>query len=177
MSKKKKKQYKKKLRQHSLLCLFLVILVLTFTYILNKQVNKAPQLDELTTSYISFNNNNATDRLTINNLEILSERIGKSKWNKSRVVIPITGEEKQDYEIILYPLHTDTKEEYIELYIQHKKEKIRKKLSELENSSDGGKILYQGKIDHSNVKVNMWISNKYKDKKDQNSFEIKIKAR
>ena len=161
MSKKKRKKQKEENKYQKVLCLFLAALILSFAYIMKEQKNLEPQLNELTTSYISFNNSNATDRLTISNLKNMSERIGKSKWNESRLIIPIS----------------DTKEEYIEIYIKHKKESIRKKLSELESSTNGGKILYQGKVDHSSVVVNMWISNKYKTKDDNNSFEIKIVAR
>lgn len=177
MSKKKRKKQKKDLKIQKVLCLFLVVLILSFAYMMKKEKTLEPQLNELTTSYISFNNSNVTDRLTISNLKNLSERKGKSKWNKSRLIIPISGEKNQSYEILLYPIYKDTKEKYIEIYIEHKKEKIRKKLSELESSTDGGLILYQGKVDHSSVAVNMWISNKYKVKDDNNSFEIKIVAR
>lgn len=177
MSKKKRKKQKKDNKYLKVLCLFLVTLILSFAYIMKEHNNLEPQLNELTTSYISFNNSNVTDRLTISNLKNMSERIGKSKWNESRLIIPISGDKNRPYEIIIYPINKDTNEEYIEIYIQHKKENIRKKLSELESSTNGGKILYQGKVDHSSVVVNMWISNKYRTKDDNNSFEIKIVAR
>lgn len=173
----KKKQSQNKTKVQIILCLSLATLAILFAYTMKEEKTLEPKLNELTTSYISFHNSYTTDRLMINNLKRLPDNIGKSKWNKSRLVIPITGNNKQSYEIVLYSIHQDTKEEYIELLIHHKKEKIRKKMSELVNAEDGGKILYQGKIDHSNISINMWISNKYKEKDDNNSFEIKIKAR
>ena len=127
MSKKKRKKQKEENKYQKVLCLFLVALILSFAYIMKEQKNLEPQLNELTTSYISFNNSNATDRLTISNLKNMSERIGKSKWNNSRLIIPISGEKNKPYEIIIYPINKDTKEEYIEIYIKHKKESIRKK--------------------------------------------------
>jgi len=177
MSKKKKKKQKTESKYQKVICLFLIALIISFAYIIKELKNKEPQLNEFTTNYISFNNSKATDRLTISNLKNMSERIGKSKWNESRLSIPISGEENQPYEIVIYPINKETKDEYIEIYIQHKKENIRKKLSDLESYTNGGKILYQGKVDHSSVVVNMWISNKYKTKDDNNSFEIKIVAR
>ncbi len=177
MSKKKKKNQHKKKKLQNLLCLFLVTLILSFAYIMVKEKKLEPDINELTASYISFNNNNVTDRLTISNLKVMPDIIGKSTWNKSRLTIPITGEQNQEYEIILSPTHQETNEEYIEIYLEHKKEKIRKKMSEFNNTSAGEKIIYQGKIDHSNISIYMWISSKYKLKKDHNSYEIKIRSR
>ena len=178
MSKKKKKQQQKiKLRQLSIICLFLIFTIVLLSYITLNKVILNTQLNEKTTSYISFNNSNTTDHLTISNLKVLSNNLGKSNWNKSRLTIPVKGNKNQEYEIVLYPLHEDKISEYVEVYVHNKKTRTVKKISELENNSDGGKILYQGKIDNNKTSINMWISNKYKGKTNDNSYEIKIKTK
>jgi hypothetical protein len=137
-----------------------------------------PKVNELTASYISFNNKNTTDMLRINNIIKLSDKIGKSKFNYKQVTFNVEGNKDSYYEIVLYSLMNDIDEKYIYFQLEDNDKFFSNSLSKLESSEDGGKIVYQGQIKNSNKKtIRMWISKKYANKIGDSSFEVKIKSR
>ena len=112
-----------------------------------------------------------------NNIVVMSDRIGSSDWNPHSVQFEITGEEEQEVEVVLYPLTNTIDEEYIEVGTLMKKELTRYTLERLDSTEDGGKILYKGKVQKEEMTVYLWISKSYKGKKEENSFEIKVRPR
>ena len=152
-------------------CIILGIFVITLSYFIFKTNILEPKLNELTTSYISFNNINNTDILKLNNINKMSDTKAKSILNNSTIKLNITGNKNEEYYIVVYK-DSDIDDKYINCYINKKVN-----LSEVETTSDGGKIIYTGKIDNKTKILKMWIDKSYKDKVKDNSFEIKIKKK
>ena len=137
-----------------------------------------PKINEVTASYISFNNQNTTDMLRINNIKRLSDEKGKSTINKKSVEFTISGEKNKEYDIIIYPLKNEIDKKYIMFSVEDKKGITQNSLSSMPVSNDDGIIIVQGAIKESNKKIlRMWISKEYKDKITNTSFEIKVKPR
>ena len=103
-NKKKKKIYFKKI----FICSILGILVFLLTYFIFETNVLEPKINELTTSYISFSNNK-TDKLRINNIKKLSNKIGKSSFNNSNLVLDITGDKEDLYNIVIYKINNKKK--------------------------------------------------------------------
>ena len=118
---------------------------------------------------------NSTDMLKINNINKKSDKLGKSSWNNKSIVLDIDGEKDKEYQIIIYPIIKDVDNKYIKVYLKDNKELVNTNLDELKDSEDGGKIIHQGKINNKKKILRMWIDEDYKDKINNNSFEIKIK--
>ena len=181
MAKKRRRRKKSNRQKHIdntkriLTCVILSLLVLGLSYIIFQTDILEPSLNEITTSYISFNNKNTTDMLKINNINKKSDKLGKSSWNNKSIVLDIDGEKDKEYQIIVYPIIKDVDNKYIKVYLKDNKELVNTNLDELKDSEDGGKIIYQGKINNNKKILRMWIDKDYKDKINNNSFEIKIK--
>ena len=158
-----------------LTCIILSVLVLGLSYIIFKTDILKPSLNEITTSYISFNNKNITDMLKINNINKKSDKLGKSTWNNKSIVLDIDGEKNREYKIIIYPIIKSVDNKYIKVYLKDNKELVNTNLDNLKDSEDGGKIIYQGKINNKKKILRMWIDKEYKGNVNDNSFEIKIK--
>ena len=65
------------LHKKIVLCVFLCTLVIILGYIILLSNVLEPKINQLTASYISFNNRNSTDMLRINNLEKMSNKKGR----------------------------------------------------------------------------------------------------
>lgn len=163
----KKKLYFKRI----FICSILGILVFLLTYFIFETNILEPKVNEITTSYISFSNNR-TDELKINNIKKLSNKIGKSSFNNSSLKLNITGDNDTLYNIVIYKINSNIDDNYIKCFID---KEIT--LSEVETTSNNGKIIYSGKINNKNKVLRMWIDKKYKGKVKNNSYEIKIEKR
>ncbi len=172
-----KKKNKKQLQKQISITIVLGLLVLSFLYVILNTNVLEPHLNEMTTSYISFNNLNTTDMMKIKNIKRMSNYFGNSKWNSSSIPLTITGEKNKEYEIILYTLTNDLEDKYIMYSIVGEETLAHHSLENLEEVEDGGKILYQGNINNNKMVLRLWISKKWKDKVTENAFEVKVKPR
>jgi len=152
-------------------CIVLGIFVITLSYLIFKTNILEPKLNELTTSYISFNTKNNSDILEIKNINKMSDTTAKSIINNSSLKLDITGTKNEEYNVVVYK-NSNIDDRYINCYINKKVN-----LSEVETTKDGGKIIYTGKIDNKTKVLKMWIDKSYKDKVNDNSFEIRIKKK
>lgn len=152
-------------------CIVLGIFVITLSYLIFKTNILEPKLNELTTSYISFNTKNNSDILEIKNINKMSDTTAKSILNNSSLKLDITGTKNEEYYVVVYK-NSNIDDKYINCYINKKVN-----LSEVETTKDGGKIIYTGKIDNKTKVLKMWIDKSYKDKVNDNSFEIRIKKK
>lgn len=135
-----------------------------------------PSVNELTMSYISFQNKNATDMFKITNLKKMSEKKGISEKNSCSFPLSLTGNKHTKYQIVLYPLTNVIEDEYLWYSLEGKNVSQRNSLDQLSTLEDGGKIIYQGKLGGSNTfTYRMWIDKEYPNKVLETSFEIKMK--
>lgn len=151
----------------------LVILVIVLSLIILKTDILKNSINKTTASYISTYNKTTTDMLEINNIAKMSDSKGKSNRNKSELNINVRGDKEKEYEIVLYSKVNNIPNEHIKVFIEDKV----KRLSELEDSLDNGKIIYKGKKYNKNMILRLWIDNEYKESIKNNSFEVKIKPR
>lgn len=184
MKKKKNKKRKNKRRKNQINkkqivnLVILTILLVIFTSIIIGINHKKPKLNEQTTSYISFNNQNTTDMLKIINLKKMSNKKGMSKDNLHYLDLKVEGNKDDKYEIVIYSITNNIDLEYIHYALLDNNTILTKGvLSDTDNSSDGGKNIYQSKINNRKLTLKMWIGENYKEKVQDNSFEVKIKPR
>lgn len=177
----KKRQQEMKIQRKVIFqCVILSVLVLALTYfILNSNVLKS-KVDEVTASYISFNNSKTTDMLKISNLSKQKKLVGESIFNNSTKTFKVTGEKNKEYEIVVYALGNKVDEEYVSFtLVDNSENKLSSNtLSKVKSTPDDGRIIFTGKIDSKTIlKLNMWLSNNYKGNTKNISYEIKIKPR
>lgn len=172
---KQKKQQTKNLFYTILLC----VLVAGISYIIFATNILEPRIDGVTASYISFNNSNSTDMLKIVDLLKLSDEVGKSSLNQSKVTFKVDGKKNKDYQIVLYPTGNNINNKYVKVFLTiNKEKKILEKLNNMKVIEDGGIIVYEGRLlEDNNFKLQMWVDNKYNKNIDNISYEIKIKSR
>ncbi len=153
----------------------LIFMVMMMSYTLINHSPK-PQMNELTTSYISFNNSNATDMMKIKNLKKMNNKIGKSKWNSSTKGFEITGNKGEPYQITLYHIGNEIAEDKIHYALWMNNKLIADDvLNEKEKLENGGIIIYKGKIKETqNIKLKMWIDQDYQKTPQNISYEIRI---
>lgn len=172
----KRRYTKKRIYKNLLKTILLIVLASLIGYFIFKSDILSPGIDELTASYISFNNTDKTDMLKITNISKKNEQKGISTKNKSSVSFYIDGDRDSKYQIVVYPVGKVIDEDNIYFYIENKKENIIKKLSATPTKVDGGKILYQGSINgKEHFVVRMWIDKKINKKVSPLTYEIKIK--
>lgn len=177
----KKRQQEMKIQRKVIFqCVILSVLALALTYfLLNSNVLKS-KIDEVTASYISFNNSKTTDMLKITNLSKKKTSAGESIFNSSTKTFKVNGEKNKEYEIVVYALGNKVDEEYVLFTLMNNNESklSSNTLSKMNSSPDGGRVIYTGKIDSkTTLKLNMWLSNNYKGNAKNISYEIKIKPR
>ena len=173
-NKKAKKQLYKNIVISSLLC----FLVLCLSYIIFMTDYLQPRVDEITTSYISFNNRYTTDVMKISNVKKMSDKNGSSNLNNKYIEFTVQGKNASKYEIVIYPIGKKIDNTYVNFVFETSNEKLINNLGSMPERKDGGRVIYQGEIkDNSKKKLRMWISKDYKDKANNTSFEIKIKSR
>ena len=165
----KKRQQEMKIQRKVIFqCVILSVLVLALTYfLLNSNVLKS-KVDEVTASYISFNNSKTTDMLKISNLSKQKKSVGESIFNNSTKTFQVAGEKnKVDEEYVSFTL------------VDNSENKLSSNtLSKVKSTPDDGRIIFTGKIDSkTTLKLNMWLSNNYKGNTKNISYEIKIKPR
>ena len=78
---------------------------------------------------------------------------------------------------ILYEIQNDIPEKYIKIEIEGNKENKISTLDKYEKKEDGGRKIYIGKTGNKKIKIKMWVSEKYKKKINDTSFEIRVKKR
>ena len=177
MSKKKRIYTKKDVKVRLILTAFLVVMVFALTYftVLSDELN--PKINELTTSYISFNNNDTTDMIKITNLKKMSNSNGMSFKNKSAKKFKVTGEVGDRYRIILFHTGNDIDNGFVH-YSLHVNGDVKENnvLSNVPTLEDGGIVIYDGVVNEDGECVlKMWIDNSY-DKNIKNiSYEVRIK--
>jgi cell division protein FtsL len=179
LTKKQKLKLKRQLYKNIIISIILIILVLSFAYLIFKTELLQPRVNTLTTSYISFNNSNTTDMLKIDNLSKMSYSKGISSSNKSSIDFNITGNNNSNYDIVIYPIINRIDYKYINYsLISNNKIISSGKLEDKDTTSDNSIVLYQSTINSNNsYTLRMWISKDYKLKVGSNSFEVKIKSR
>lgn len=169
----------KELYKYNFFCFLSCTLVLCLTFLIFKTDFLKPKLNEMTASYISFNNSNTTDMLKISNLEKSSDKVGKSNVNKKYLDFNISGMKGTTYDIVVYPINKENDLKNIKFYLA--KNDIELFVDTLYNkqvSKDGGIIIYQGKITNKNkITIRMWLTRKYHQNTHNLSFEVKIKQR
>ncbi len=183
--KKNKKLTKKELQQFQELkkniffCILSCILVLALGYLIFETDILRPELNEMTASYISFNNSNTTDMLKISNLEKASNKKGKSSANTKSVSFKVTGKKNTPYDIVVYPINKDNDFKNIKFSLTENDELLNSStLNSKPVSSDGGIIIYRGKVKESGkLTLRMWLTRKYHKNAHNLSFEVKVKTR
>ena len=138
-----------------------------------------PKLNEMTASYISFNNNSTTDMLKINNLKKYSDNKGISYKNKNYKEFSITGKTDCVYQIVLYHIGNSIDEDYVKYSLTNEKnENYKGIVHKKEMTPDGGYIIYEGTIkDGKRWLLKMWIDSDYSKDIDNVSYEIRIKTK
>ena len=117
--------------------------------------------------------------LKIVDLLKLSDEVGKSSLNQSKVTFKVDGKKNKDYQIVLYPTGNNINNKYVKVFLTiNKEKKILEKLNNMKVIEDGGIIVYEGRLlEDNNFKLQMWVDNKYNKNIDNISYEIKIKSR
>ena len=100
--KRRKKVTKKKVVQTAMITIALILFVLTFSYWILYSEWYQPRINELSASYISLNNQNATDMLKITGLRKMSDHKGRKNSNPCKQTFQMTGESENEYQIVLY---------------------------------------------------------------------------
>jgi len=175
--KKRKRIREKEYCQALTICIIMGIITLSLTLFIHNTNLLEPKINELTTSFISFNNQNTTDMLRVNNVEKMSDKRGESRWNPHSLSLDIKGEKNQNYEIVIYPLVNPVPEEYVKLIVKTGKDEIKENLLTSENTEDGGRIIYKGTIKKGKTIIRIWLSNDYNGKITTNAFEVKVRPR
>ena len=155
----------------------LLVLVFVLSYYAFISYNSKSQLDELTTSYISFNNNDTTDMMKITNLKKMSNSNGVSFKNKSMKRFEVSGEIGERYQIVLYHIGNVIDNKYVHYsLVVNNKVKETNVLSNVVYSENGGLVIYDGKIEkNNNCILKMWVDNSYRDSVKNVSYEVRIK--
>lgn len=174
-----KKRYRtKNVYKMALVTILLLILCISLSYFIVTTDLLKPRLSELTTSYISFNNSNATDMIKIATLEKMNDSKGISNKNKSTAEFKITGKKKTKYKVVLYHLGNSVEDEYVKFYIEDAGKKVvEDTLSNMQETNDDGRIVYEGEIkDQRKFTIKMWIDKSYSKMPNNISYELKIKS-
>lgn len=175
---KKKFQQRQKLIKQTIISVLLCLLVISISYMIFKTNILQPSVNEVTASYISFNNNDNTDEIKINNIKKMSNEIGKSIANTKYNKLLITGEKNTNYELVIYQITNNIDLEYINIAITIGNKTYITNLKEAINSDDGGIVIYKGSVkEEKELTIRMWVNKKYSEKVKDNSFRIKIRQK
>ena len=173
-----KRYTRKDVIKSSFFTMFLLLITLLLGYIILKTDTLSPRAELLSTSNISFNNSNATDMLKISNLKKMSEDKGTSNHNKSTTNIKISGNKDYECKIVLYHVGNIVGEEYVHYELSNSNVLRTGNLSTASLNNDGGRIIYEGKIEENkNFELKMWVDKNYEGNVKNVSYEIKIKAK
>lgn len=177
MKKGKKRYTKKDVYKASTVAFLLIVLVTIVGYFIFNTSWLRPKINEISASYISLNTAYKTDMLKINNLQKLTDKKGMSNRNKNNKDFQITGEIDSTYQIVLYHLGERIDEKNVHYYlVNEKKVSMNGLISNLKETDDGGKILFEGTIKSGkNWNLKLWVSNDYNENINNISYEIRIK--
>lgn len=160
----------------SVITSILVILIIILNIIVYKTDILEVKESTIITNNISFNNSNTTDMLKVPYLKKLSNDKGLSKKNKSYVNFKIAGEKDTKFQIVLYHIGNIIDNSYVKFELLSKNERIENSLDKVNETKDGGKIIYEGIIDkNNNYNIKMWVDKAYKEDIKNISYEVKIK--
>ena len=179
MKKKRKRRRKNKINYKlifSTIIVFLCVLVLSYTMFFTDVLN--PTIDELTSSYISFNNIN-NDNIKISNLKKMSDRKGNSIFNRSFARFNIYMNKDSKYMIVVKDNNKviDSNYVYFSLNINNKNITIDK-LGNMKRINNNEYIIYEGENGNKDrINIKMWISKEIKDSVLDTSYEVYIKSR
>ena len=175
-SKRKKKYTKKAVRIYSMITGILLGIVLYLGYHISENDYQKVIVDEMTTNYISFNNSYQTDSLKITNLRPMTERKGESSSNRSKKSFTVKGKNKNRYEIVLYQHGSSIDEKKVNFSLWENKEKVVSgEIVNMPERNDGGKIIYEGVMNHSkHFNLKMWVDKSYEESTKNVVYEIKI---
>ena len=152
-------------------------IMFVLSYYVYNSYNSKSKLDELTTSYISFNNNDTTEMMKITDLKRMSNSTGVSFKNKSLKNFDISGDVGERYQIVLYHIGNVIDNKYVHYsLIINNKVKDTNTLNNMIYSENGGLVIYDGKIEkNNNCILKMWVDNSYHDSVKNISYEVRIK--
>ena len=177
MTKAKRRYTKKDIFVRRIYTGILLVLVFVLSYFTYMSYSSKSKLNELTTSYISFNNNDTTDMIKVTNLKKMSNSNGISFKNKSVKKFDISGNVGDRYQIVLYHIGNLIDNKYVHYsLIINNKVKDTNILSNMFSSENGGIVIYDGKIEeNNNCILRMWVDNSYQDSVKNVSYEVRIK--
>ena len=177
LSKKQLKQ-KQQLQKNIIISTLMCLLVLGISYVIFKTDVLQPSVNEVTASYISFNNKDTTDIIKINDIKKMSNDMGKSIVNKKYSQLSIEGEVNSNYQLVIYPLVNNIDLKYVNYSITVDGNVYTDYLSNKQVTGDEGIVVYNGVVTKGNkVTIRMWISREYEGEVGNNSFQIKINPR
>lgn len=177
MSKQNKIYTKRDVIIREIFTCLLVVFVFAFTFFSLLSVEFNTKINELTTSYISFNNNDTTDMIKITNLKKMTNSNGVSFKNHSTKRFDISGSVGDRYKIILYHTGNDIDSRFVHYSLRiNGIDKEKKVLTNMMSLEDGGIVIYDGVIGKENDCVlKMWIDNSYNKSVKNISYEVRIK--
>lgn len=177
MRKGRKRYTQKSVIQAAIPALFLFLLALLGAYYIHTAEWLQPEINELTASYLSLNNNDTTDMLKITNLHKMTDEDGREEKNKANKDFEITGDKKATYQIVLYHMGNYVEDEYVKFSLANEKGQIiEDSLKNRAETPDGGKIIFEGKMkDGKRWNLKMWIDKSYHGGTTNLSYEIRMK--
>ena len=141
-----KRYTKKSIYKLSLITISFVLLAFFFGYIIFETDYLQSGVDELTASYISFNNAKSTDVLRINDISKKNDEKGKKQTNKSNKSFEVKGKENQEFEVTLYSSGNTIDEKYIKYYLIRDNENKEGNLETTVKTIDNGKPVIKVKL-------------------------------
>ena len=179
MKKKRRRKRKNKLQYKFIIyttVVLLCVIFLSYTLFCTDLLN--PTIDELTSSYISFNNYN-NDNIKISNLKKMSDRKGNSIFNRSFARFNIYMDKDSKYMILVKDKNKLIDSKYISFSLSiNNKKVISDKLSNMNKIDNSLYVIYEGENgNRDEVNLKMWINKDYKDSVLDTSYEVYIKSR
>ena len=177
LSKRQLKQ-KQQLYKNTVISILLCLLVVSISYIIFITDFLKPRVNEVTASYISFNNKDTTDMIKINNLKKMSNDIGKSIVNTKYSQLVVRGENNSNYQVVVYPIINNIDLKYINYAISVDNNIYMDNLDTEKLTDDEGIVIYSGVVtEEKKITIRMWVSKEYEGEIENNSFNIKINPR
>lgn len=182
-SKKQLRELKKQRKKIMLSSLRLIILVLVIAfsgYFLVQKFVLSSNINKKTANYISFRNTLDGTHLTINELKVLKDDVGKSSRNNSYVDFKLDndGALGSSFDIVVTPINNKIDLQYIKYYlVDNNNNEVGFGNLYIADKSENGIIIHSGVVSDKNDKytLKLWISDEYKEKDSTgNSFEVNV---
>ena len=172
----KEKYTKRKLIRSWILMIILVVAVFFLSVFIFNTDYLSPKVDELTASYISFNNVESTDIIKVSNIKKMNDTNGKSYKNKSSVSFNVNGKKGTNYEVVLYPIGTILNNCNVKFYLENNVDKITNNLNNMDRKVDDGIVVYKSTIGkEGKFKLKLWVDDSCDEKFKNLSYEVKVK--